>query len=298
VESRSLLGSSGFGVRQGDQQALSRQKCRRKTACGPGSSVQAVGDRVEVVLKQAGVHIEGHRRVGVTKHALHGLEVGGDGETSRGVPQLVRRQFAQPSRVERRIEYASTPVPQPHHAPLGEVNTRSRHGMNPMGSLLRLLAIGLAIFVCLVSACATPERPNGEDEAVPMSPQSCDDAESISGIPPAQLVADLGAEIPPRVAGEGRIFFIAPAVGSWADSAERRGTETSLKVGIWVNDVHEPEMSVTSENDENQGRIEFAPTSEGLPGFLPTGIYFPGPGCWRVTAVLGGDTATINVAVP
>ena len=114
-----------------------------------------------------------------------------------------------------------------------------------MGSLL---AIGLAIFVCLVSACATPERPNGEDEAVPMSPQSCDDAESISGIPPARLVTDLGAEIPPRVAGE--------------------------------------------------GRIEFAPTSEGLPGFLPTGIYFPGPGCWRVTAVLGGDTATINVAVP
>lgn len=169
--------------------------------------------------------------------------------------------------------------------------------MAPMATRVRAPTIPWVLVALLVAACSSPAEVESSDNGNIVSSDGCDDGQSISGMPPPELVADLGVEDDPRVAGEGSIFFIAPAFGTWGESAERRGSETYLKVGIWINDTNEPEIAVISENGLDPGSVEFAPTSAGLPGFLPTGIYFTGPGCWDVVATLGSDTAAINVLV-
>ena len=51
------------------------------------SRVEALGHGVEVVVEQAGVHVESHRCIGVTEHPLHRLDRGARRNASdAGVP--------------------------------------------------------------------------------------------------------------------------------------------------------------------------------------------------------------------
>ncbi|NEK86033.1 hypothetical protein GCU60_09700 [Blastococcus saxobsidens] len=87
----------------------------------PRGGVHPVGQRGQVVVEQAGVHVQRHGRRGVPEHPLDALDgrAAGDRERGGGVPQVVRGDVAQPGRPDRRIEDSPTPVPQPQHRAAG-----------------------------------------------------------------------------------------------------------------------------------------------------------------------------------
>jgi hypothetical protein len=57
-----------------------------------------------------------------------------------------------------------------------------------------------------------------------------------------------------------------------------------MKIGIYTLDSQPPQASVIRLDGGARGAVEFAPTSAGLPGPLPTGLTFPTQGCWKVEA--------------
>ncbi|SFF16982.1 hypothetical protein [Blastococcus tunisiensis] len=108
-------------------------------------------------------------------------------------------------------------------------------------------------------------------------------------------MADLGGDGAPRVVGEGNLYFLTPAEGTWGDAAERRTDGIYLKLGLWVGTDSAPDVDVREADGPGVGRVDQSPTADGLPGFLPTGVHVPTAGCWRVTASLGDDVAAIHV---
>ena len=170
-------------------------------------------------------------------------------------------------------------------------------------AVIRRRGVGLAglapLVVCALlgmAGCVADQEPVSARATSALA--SCDDADEATARAPEQLLEDLGAGKEPRVLGEGRLYFLAPAEGSWGDSTWQEGGETALKVGLWVNDTRIPDIEVRSADGALEGHAEVSPTADGLPGFLPTGVSFPSGGCWRVTARLGGDVAEISVLVP
>jgi hypothetical protein len=100
--------------------------------------------------------------------------------------------------------------------------------------------------------------------------------------------------------GSGDTFFIATAGRRWGENVESYGGAFHMKVGIYTLDAHAPKMTVIRSDGTAVGTADFAPTSAGLPGPLPTDLTFPTTGCWRVEArgSTGSASIIINVQAP
>jgi hypothetical protein len=92
-------------------------------------------------------------------------------------------------------------------------------------------------------------------------------------------------------------FFIGTEGRRWGENVGYYGGAFHMKVGIYTLAADFPKVSVTRSDGVAAGAAEFAPTGEGLPGPLPTGISFPTAGCWRVEARGTTGLATIEVNV-
>ncbi len=88
---------------------------------GVVDGVHALGEGAEVVIEEAGVDVEGHRRGGVTDHPLDRFDVGagGDEKTRGGVPEVVGTEILQSRCSSGRIEDASPEVAGPENAAPG-----------------------------------------------------------------------------------------------------------------------------------------------------------------------------------
>jgi hypothetical protein len=97
--------------------------------------------------------------------------------------------------------------------------------------------------------------------------------------------------------GSGDTFFIGTAGIRWSENVEYYGGAFHMKVGIYTLESHPPQVSVIRLDGRATGEAQFAPTGQGLPGPLPTGISFPTAGCWKVEARGTVGLASIEVNV-
>jgi hypothetical protein len=131
------------------------------------------------------------------------------------------------------------------------------------------------------------------------------DGTSSPNEPCSDLIdAITAAPSPPRAAssggiyiGRGDTFFMGTEGRRWGENVEYYGGSFHMKVGIYTLDSHPPKVSVLRSDGRATGAAEFAPTSEGLPGPLPTGLSFPTAGCWKVEARGTTGFASIEVNV-
>ena len=81
----------------------------------PSGGVHPVGEPGQIVVEQAGVDVQRHRRRGTPEHALDALDVGpaGDREGGGGVPEVVRGDVAQAGGADRGVPDDAPPVAQP-----------------------------------------------------------------------------------------------------------------------------------------------------------------------------------------
>jgi hypothetical protein len=140
--------------------------------------------------------------------------------------------------------------------------------------------------VALLTACS--------HAATPTSPAACDDAvRPQTDIPPAMAQAGFA-----RAVGSGDTWFIAPSGREWSSSVvlDPQGGY-SLKIGIWTSMDHAPAITVHQVDGPGIGTATTVPTSNGLPGPLPSNARFKTAGCWDVTAQGATGRATARVRV-
>jgi hypothetical protein len=97
--------------------------------------------------------------------------------------------------------------------------------------------------------------------------------------------------------GTGDTFFMGTRGFRWSDNVQFYGGSFQMKIGIYTLDAHPPAMSILRSDGQGTGSAQFAPTSQGLPGPLPTGLSFPTVGCWKVEARGANGLAAIVVNV-
>jgi hypothetical protein len=104
-------------------------------------------------------------------------------------------------------------------------------------------------------------------------------------------VAEPVAANPPRVAsageafiGNGSTFFVVTAGHRWRENVTFEQQTYQAKVGVYTLDSKPPRITLRRVDGPGVGRVEFFPETGGLPGWLPTRLYFPSVGCWEVTA--------------
>lgn len=165
----------------------------------------------------------------------------------------------------------------------------------------------LGVLLCLMAACSRGHEMEGRSPgpvvapsrthaSAPPTPTGCVTTTPLVKELPDQLVQQLGPGPVPKVVGTGKLYVLAPVEGTWGDAAEQRAGGFYLKLGLWVGTDQRPEISVRS-IDGGKGRVEQSPTADGLPGFLPTGVFLPTAGCWQVIARVGADVVEIQFAV-
>ena len=160
---------------------------------------------------------------------------------------------------------------------------------------VRAVAPG-CLALALLGACSAGDSRTDSSPAALATMPACAGSETVTREPPDALAEELGNEAQ-GVVGGGDLFFLTPAEGTWGDTAERRGDEFYLKIGVWVGADSAPDLDVQEVDGPGVGRVEQSPTADGLPGFLPTGVRVPAAGCWQVTARLGEDVVEIHVLV-
>ena len=111
--------------------------------------------------------------------------------------------------------------------------------------------------------------------------EPCGDLIDASTAAPSPPVPVSSGEI---YIGSGDTFFTGTAGRRWSENVEYYGGVWHMKVGIYTLDSHAPTVSVARSDGLATGQAQFAPTSQGLPGRLPTGITFPTAGCWKMEA--------------
>ena len=122
--------------------------------------------------------------------------------------------------------------------------------------------------------------------------QPCDDSiRAATSASVAQLPSDSGGVY----IGSGDTFFIGTDGKRWGESVQYYQGAFHMKVGIYTLDSQPPRVTVVSSDGGQRGTVEFAPTSAGLPGPLPTGLTFATVGCWQVEA--RGRTGVANILV-
>jgi hypothetical protein len=123
---------------------------------------------------------------------------------------------------------------------------------------------------------------------------ACDDtisAAAATASPPA------GAPAASAYFGSGDTWFMGLPGYRWGQSVQYFSGSYYTKVGIYTLDSHPPRVTVRRTDGQQTGHAEFSPTGKGLPGPLPTGLYFPTAGCWDVMARGSSGSAGIRVRV-
>lgn len=164
----------------------------------------------------------------------------------------------------------------------------------PFGDVTRaVIVVMLCGVVAFVAGCSDGVDP-AEAVNAPESSQACDDRIALVDEPPAAARADGMTD----GVGSGDIWFFAPAVERWGDVVIPMEAGFQGKLPMWVGTDDLPAVSVARmTGDPLEGTMTLSPTSDGLPGPLPAGAFFPSPGCWQITATSGADTAQITVGV-
>ena len=134
--------------------------------------------------------------------------------------------------------------------------------------------------------------PGVAPPSLPASAGPCDDA--VGPTAPNPPVAPAAGQV---FVGSGSAFFIGTAGHRWRENVVYEHNTYFSKIGIYTLDPRPPAVTVRRVDGPGVGRIDFAPTSQGLPGWLPTGVYYTSPGCWEVIARGTKGQATIHVLV-
>ena len=94
-------------------------------------------------------------------------------------------------------------------------------------------------------------------------------------------------------------YFIGTVGFRWGDNVHYLKSEKSyyMKVAIHTLETHLPKVTVKRVDGQGQGRAQLSPTSDGIPGPVPTGVLFPTPGCWEIAARGSAGVARIYVQV-
>src|SRR5438552_13930821 len=139
-----------------------------------------------------------------------------------------------------------------------------------------LAMMGLSLLALV--ACG-PSASSGLPRTSPSASAGgvCDDtisAAASSASPPA------GAPAANSYFGSGDTWFMGLPGYRWGQSVEYFKGSYFTKVGIYTLDSQPPKVTVRRTDGRQIGHVEFAPTGKGLPGPLPTGLFFPTAGCW------------------
>jgi hypothetical protein len=128
--------------------------------------------------------------------------------------------------------------------------------------------------------------------------QTCNDSveASTAGSPPLLIPPDRGTERDVFI-GSGDTWFMGTKGHRWGESVQYFRGSFFMKVGIYTLQSHPPRVTVLRTDGRSVGHAELAPTSRGLPGPLPAGLYFPTAGCWEVVAQGATGSAAIRVRV-
>src|ERR1700730_14481014 len=112
--------------------------------------------------------------------------------------------------------------------------------------------------------------------------QVCDDTEGPPAAQPPIAPSD-AAEI---FVGNGSTYFFGRSGARYRESVayHQATTYASAKLPIYTLESNPPSLSVHRLDGEGTSGFRSVPTTGGLPGPLPTVVYFPSPGCWEVAA--------------
>ncbi|MDQ3716977.1 MAG: hypothetical protein M3381_13355 [Actinomycetota bacterium] len=167
-----------------------------------------------------------------------------------------------------------------------------------------MAVVGLCVLAVVVASCTeddeSPALSRGSGRATEVvtateSAEACDDRIQLSGEPPAAARADGLTD----GVGTGNLWFYAGLIDRWGEGVIPNGAGFQGKLPMWVGTDDLPVVFVLRiAGDPLTGTMSLNPTSDGLPGPLPAGAYFPAPGCWQITAFLGTDAAQITVHIP
>lgn len=97
--------------------------------------------------------------------------------------------------------------------------------------------------------------------------------------------------------GSGDTYFIGTVGRRWSENLDFYNGAFRMKIGIYTLDSHPPKVSVVRSDGRARGDAASTPTSQGLPGPLPTSVTLPTKGCWTVEARGASGSATIRVDV-
>ncbi len=134
--------------------------------------------------------------------------------------------------------------------------------------------------------------------------QACSPVASLQPAAPCDDSIVRAADVPPALTsrgitdavGSGDTWFLPPAQGNFAQDVRWFDGQYFLKLGVWSLAPVAPVITIRwVGTGQAQGSASSSPTTEGLPGPLPTTLYFPQPGCWDVTAQ--GATGKAHVRI-
>lgn len=154
----------------------------------------------------------------------------------------------------------------------------------------RAAHLGWLVVVVLGAACAL--MPGAGPTAAP-----CDDSLRLNEVIPLELRrAGVHAAM-----GAGDTWLLPPVRGTWSDLVRRDERGYALKIAIWSLSDSPPSVVVRQLGGERLlGQAELKPTSGGLPGPIPSTVYFAVPGCWEIEArgKAGVSVARVHIVGP
>lgn len=154
----------------------------------------------------------------------------------------------------------------------------------------------LALAMLPFAACST-STPSAHPTSTP-PPSSCDDliVEASPPVNPRLEPPDTpsGSEV---FTGSGDTWFRGLIGHRWGESVEFFNGMFYTKIGLYTLGSRPPNVTVQRIDGKGTGHAEFSPTGRGLPGPLPTGLFFSTPGCWQVVAKGSTGTAIVHVRV-
>ena len=128
------------------------------------------------------------------------------------------------------------------------------------------------------------------------SPVPCDDMITSAQAAPTPP-NDLQPSAQRIFIGSGDTFFIGTLGMRWSDNLSFDNGAFHMKIGIYTLDRQPPRVSVVRSDGRARGSAASSPTSQGLPGPLPTTVTIPTRGCWTVEARGASGSAVVQVDI-
>lgn len=157
------------------------------------------------------------------------------------------------------------------------------------------------VVLVVVAACGGGENTPQRSDAPLTRPSGapCNDVIDASKAAPRPSGAPANV---PIYLGSGDTFFMGNPIFQgrqrrWGDDVELSRGVFGMKIGIYTMDSQPPRISVTRSDGGAAGSYSSSPTSRGMPGPLPTSLYFPTAGCWKIEAQGRTGFASIEVDV-